>query len=125
MNDTFGDIEKLPKTAVMESRVDMRSLASITRYLIKKGYNPSTKSSLIRVGIESFAVILKSNDLDKGFDSTHEALQFMNNVGYVFGRLGDKGNKELVIQLQAESIGDSFNDSEVQQTAKELLDSAK
>ena len=125
-DQVFKDIDKLPKTAVMEARVDMRSLASVTRYLISRGYNVSTKSSLIRTALEMFTIVLRNNRLEEGFISTADALNYMNSVGLDFGKIGQKGNKSLAIEMQKETLVADFDvpkgkEDIVQKTKDELL----
>ncbi len=89
----------MPKSAVVQSRMDILDLATVTRHLIKNRHEkPSSISELISISIHVLSVLLKAEP----FTSPTEALEFMNKNGY--GKTLKLGSKALAQQIADEEL---------------------
>ena len=100
-------IKKKAKTIVVEGRVDLRSLATIAKFLYAEGAMPETRSGLVSKIIEDYCDLLVSNNLGIAEESTMEAFKTMNDLGFNLGgpsRSGKRNRKAYLTQIQAETI---------------------
>lgn len=89
----------MPKSAVVQSRMDILDLATVTRHLIKnRNEKPSSISELISISIHVLSVLLNAEP----FTSPTEALEFMNENGY--GKTLKLGSKALAKQIADEEL---------------------
>jgi hypothetical protein len=96
--------EAKPRTAVMEARLDIRTVATILRYFNSKGIFPHTRSLLLRLIAEGYADALVRNNLSEYFTSTADALNYLKAQGLPVGEVGKRGTYNLVKQLEQEDI---------------------
>lgn len=95
-------IESKPRTIVIETRLDIRTIASLLRYFNSKALFPNTRASLLRLIAEGYANLLTSNNFMEMITATDEALNYMKTQGLPIGEVGQRGNMSLARQLQAE-----------------------
>ena len=94
-----------PKTAVIGTRVDARSLAVIAKFFHDKLILPSTKSALVSMVIEGYKRIIIDNEWGEDIQYTDEALAVLRKLGFTFG---EKGKRARARQMQYEGEADSI-----------------
>ena len=92
-----------PRTIVINSRCDIRSVATLHRFWQGKGYANLNMSQLIRLSVDHFADVLVANELVEPFNYSAEALAYVEET-----RLKHPGgNHELLVkQIQRETLLD-------------------
>lgn len=95
------------KSAVIECRADVRSLATLLRYYwnsprITAGGVPRTKSGLVSAAVEDLTTILVYNNLVKRETSTEEAIKYLERYGMSNVNPRGRGHKEVLKQLEIE-----------------------
>ena len=92
-----------PRTIVINSRCDIRSVAALHRYWSKKGYANLNMSQLVRLSLDHFSDVLVANSLVTPFEYSSEALAYIEKARLVF----PSANREaLVRQIQRETLVD-------------------
>ena len=90
-------------TIVVESRVDVRTLATITKFLRSKNFYPQTRSDMIRKSLEHYKIsILKSNP-EMLFDTVEDAYKYLLALGLYKGGL-QRGSKQMIELMQKEAM---------------------
>lgn len=92
-----------PRTIVINSRCDIRSVATLHRHWVKKGYGNLNMSQLLRLSIDSFADVLVANGLVEPFEYSAEAAKYIDEVKLSVPPLN---RKSLVRQIQRETLLD-------------------
>ena len=113
-------LNKLPRTAVLNCRCDIKSLATILSFIIAKGHRPQSKSAIIRTGIDMFAIILRLNGKGMSFEKTGEALVYLEKQGLSFLKEGEKNN--LIMEIQKENISTDFDNIPIQHEGQDISD---
>lgn len=75
--NNYGDVNK---TAIIEARVDIRTVALCLKFYRDSNVHIFTKSDLIRAMTESFAQILIDNKLAERIEDFQEAQDIMNTL---------------------------------------------
>lgn len=88
-------------TQAIETRLDIRDIATIHKFYVSGGYYPPSKSALVREAIKDFRRLLLSNDLAEGFASSSEAANYLNDVGF---SLNKRSINILSLQIDRETI---------------------
>lgn len=96
-------LENRPPTAVFSTRADLRTIAALAEYFISKGFQPSSVSELLRLGIEVFVDLLESNKNANRPRLTSEALQYLNRIG-LSKTLSSRNRSTLIKQLELEDL---------------------
>ncbi len=94
------------KTAIVEGRVDARSLASIASALTSHGVQVPSKSALVSMIIESYADMLISSGQADHITSTEHALEILENLNINFREARRRNLKTLSKQIGAERAMD-------------------
>ena len=90
------------KSAVYDTRVDVRTVATLCRYYIDQHDPPASLSGLISDSLEDFVDVLESNKLVKRVEDTLEAKQMLEAT---LGRATHKrGDRALIRQIQVETV---------------------
>lgn len=118
-------MENRPQSAVVETRIDVRCLASIALYFIGRGYFPRSKSELIRMSLENFYDLLVENDKTEDVKSSVKALEELAKIGIVFQTKEGRLPSPLAKQLQREALSEidldvEYMDSRVEEGIKKL-----
>lgn len=93
-----------PKTIVIETRIDVRDLATIAVYYKDKlGKVPSTKSELVRTIVEGFSDAIVRTGAYK-IRSTEEALVILEGFNIFFRGVNMKFGESLLRQMQEEAL---------------------
>lgn len=92
---------KPPSTTVVETRVDVRVLASLCHYFAEKGSTPDTMSGLASLSIDALHQLLLHNGKIKPIESYHDALLILTSRNI---KLGKKGRRSLVKALELEDV---------------------
>jgi hypothetical protein len=94
---------------VIETRVDIRDLATIHKYFIKKGLTITNRSELVRTVIEVYKDLIVSSLSGniKRFESQADAFNHLAQFGITFKR-NSKGHRNIIKMLQEEAV-ESFN----------------
>jgi hypothetical protein len=102
--NSYGDVQK---TAVIESRCDIRDLATILVYLDEKDYVTFTKSDLVRSAIMLTANILVDNKLVQRIEDFDIARDMMMR----FAKTGRdiKGEKHISAFVNKEDFDSALN----------------
>lgn len=92
-------------TVVIETRVDVRDLATIILYQDRKNLGvPRTKSDLVRISVEGFANSLRQSGMSPKVRWTLNALQMLEKFGISFKNTKDTYNREILRQIQREAL---------------------
>lgn len=94
----------LPKTAVLEIRIDLRTVATIATFFESKDNLPSSKGRLLVRAITAFEEILVCNKLVERETSTAKALEILKGFGLIGWNRGGRNLRSLYNQLEVESI---------------------
>lgn len=103
-NDIIEQVESKPKTCVLEARVDIRTLATLLKYFLTKGVRPTNRAQLVRVSLEAYSGLMEKINAVTPFEETEEAMRFLSQQGFHFGKIGNRGNRSLVEQLVKEHV---------------------
>lgn len=88
----------------VQSRVDVRSLASITMAWEDQGYVPRTMSELISVGVEMLLGVMRnSGKVRREVQSVSEAVEYLQRAGISVGK---KGSRKLQHAIMFEGMRD-------------------
>lgn len=99
-------INSKPRTMVVNSRCDIRSVATIHRYLSSVGYGNLNLSQTLRNAVDNYAEVLAANDLVEPFESSFVAAEYLDSVRMT---IPDGNRKSLIEQIQRETlISDGF-----------------
>lgn len=96
------------KTAIVEARLDLRTLAALHRFFTARGRPPTSRSDLLWLSAEFLVELLR---LSKG--PTEEALQYFRAVGWEMTK-GGRTRRALSKALQDEAISMDFADADMQ-----------
>jgi len=88
-------------TQAIETRLDIRNIATLHRFYALNNFHPASKSALIRTAIEDFQRILVSNELAEKFASSEEAIKYLNKTGFSFNK---RSLNVLSLQITKETI---------------------
>ena len=92
-----------PATVVINSRCDIRSLATLHHYYNKKGYGNLNMSQLVRLVLDDFADAVVTNLQAQEFPSSYDAAAYIDKVKMSVPR----GNRRsLIEQIQKETLVD-------------------
>lgn len=70
----------MPKTAVIEGRLDMRDIATCASFFLLRGMPATSRSDLLYKTVATFAEAAKKQGAES-FDTTEEALGYLTNLG--------------------------------------------
>jgi len=104
-------------TQAIETRLDIRDVATIHRFYASSGFYPPSKSALIREAIRDFRRILVSNDFAEKFASSEEAIDYLNKFGFA---LNTRSTNILSLQINRETIVASSHDDDTIVTPDEV-----
>lgn len=104
-------------TQAIETRLDIRDVATLHRFYASSGFYPPSKSALIREAIQDFRRILVSNDFAEKFASTGEAIDYLNKFGFT---LNTRSTNILSLQIDRETIVASGHDDDTIVTPDEV-----
>jgi len=90
--------------AVVQSRVDKRCLATVSKWYVSRGVLPRSASELIRNILEDFVEILVSNGKVELIDNSEDARQILDDLfGNVFNP-GRRGRDNEYVNLSMDDI---------------------
>lgn len=96
-----------PATTGASTRIDLRTLASLTHFWQQKGQPVRNVSELLRVSLETFLQLLALNDEIRPFDSHEEAYEYLRAHGL---REGLRLKKRFLESLSVDALNSlSFN----------------
>lgn len=109
------------------SKIDIRSLATIAKFLFREGRPPKSQSDLANTAIEVFADYLVSNDIAKETPTKEEAIEDLKDLGITWSR-GSRGRKDVLSALDkkgsspkvSQETKESTSMRDLEETAKEL-----
>ena len=101
-SDQIQSILKRPTSAVYSSRMDIRTVASLTKYWISKGHKPTSVSELMRLSLETFSDLLYQNSCTEKF-TAQDAYNFLESIG-LLKTLSSRNRTSLVKQIQSEVL---------------------
>lgn len=95
-----------PKTAVLSTRADIRSIATLAAFYESKGVRVTSRSNLLYIIIEDYSDLLVKKGLSPKIDSTVEAMQILSSLSLQVSSMQTKGanRKELLKQISLEDI---------------------
>lgn len=85
----------------IETRLDVRDIATLYKFYALNDFHPSSKSALLREAFSDLCRILVSNDLAKKFASSTEAIDYLDSVGFNFNK---RSINVLSLQIDQETI---------------------
>ena len=83
----------MEKTAVIEGRLDMRDLAACAEFFINEGTPATSKSDLMYRIVATFAQSAVQHHNARKFESTEEAMNFLEDAGLGSMNRIKKGDK--------------------------------
>ena len=95
-----------PSSVVLETRTDIRKLATIHRYFASRGLTITSRSDLLRTLIDVYHGNLLNTSKANEFESIHEAYNYLMSQGIPFGQLGVKGRGKILKALQNEALSE-------------------
>ena len=99
-------INSKPRTMVVNSRCDIRSIATIHSYLASVGYGNLNLSQTLRNALDNYADVLVANKLVEPFLGTFAAAEYLDSIRMT---IPDGNRKSLIEQIQRETlIADGF-----------------
>ena len=104
-------------TQAIETRLDIRDIATLHRFYASSGFFPPSKSALIREAIQDFRRILVSNAFAEKFASSEEAIDYLNKFGFA---LNTRSTSILSLQMDRETIVASSHDEDAIVTPDEV-----
>ncbi len=95
-----------PKTAVLSTRADLRSIAALAAFYESNGIRPSSRSNLLYMVIEDYADLVIKKGLSPKIDSTTEAMQILSSLSLEVSSMQTTGanRRELLKQISLEDI---------------------
>jgi hypothetical protein len=110
-----------PKTAVLLTRCDLRSIATIAKFYQSRGIELSSKSGLVSRCVEDFCDLLVNNGKVDRFLSTSEARDYLAGIG--LRELNRSGSdKAYLEQIQIENyIAESGSSEALTQEQQEAI----
>lgn len=90
-----------PKTYAASFRCDIRSIATLVDFYRQQGYMSISISETTRLSLEFLVDILERNRVVKRFESSSEALEFLNSLR-LYGREKHRNFKTLADQIKLE-----------------------
>lgn len=107
------------QTDVVESRIDIRNLATMARELINSGIPPATKAEIVRLTFDFAIRVLEKNGKIK-IKSTEDALGYLRKSGYIQGsREARRSTVNLLDQINIEEDTDILR-GEVDDVLKDI-----
>ena len=95
-----------PSSVVLETRTDIRKLATIHRYFASRGLTITSRSDLLRTLIDVYHGNLLNASKSNEFDSIHDAYNYLMSQGLPFGQLGVKRRGKIIQALQNEALAE-------------------
>lgn len=117
MSIKLTEDKKIPRTFVVQGRVDARALATIAKYFANRGIAVKNRGHLLRQSLEVFAAILSSQDSKLAFNDTERALDFLKRL-----HIHSVGNttKQIAQQIRVETI--DFDSPDVHSEQDEIAE---
>ena len=91
------------KTGVYNVRLDLRAIATLHKHYSAQGIEISSISTLTRQAIESLANLLIKQSDAYPFESTTEAISYLESLG-LMKPLRTRGNRALIKTMQEENL---------------------
>lgn len=108
------------KTTVLETRIDIRIIASLAQYYIKKHNIPiSSKSQLIRIALEDYTSFLKERGKLDIVEKTTDAIAILEVLGLGSSSKDSRNRLTLLEQLTKEE--ETEEDSSFNRSVQEAL----
>ena len=106
------DYKKRPKTAVLSTRADIRSIAAIAAFYEAKDNKAHSRSHLLTMLIEDYHDLLIKNNLTTRIESTSEAMVVLTSLGLGMSSMRQSGanRTHLFKQVKQDSIIDGRSD---------------
>ena len=100
------DYKKRPKTAVLSTRADIRSIAAIAAFYEARDNKAHSRSHLLTMLIEDYHDLLIKNGLTTRIESTSEAMIVLSALGLGMSSMKQSGanRQNLLKQVTKESI---------------------
>ena len=110
---------KRPLTCIVDSRVDIRDLATIHGFYVDKNIPILTKSSLIRQIVADFAHLM---DAKHKVTSSAAAGDILTRAGLLTAGRASRSDKNHLAQIQTETVEtiSTSDDDEIDAIAKKL-----
>lgn len=113
-------------TAVIQTRVDIRVLAGLARYAKEKGRSPKdstgfSKAKLVQTSLETLHDALRIEGKLEHFESSSEALGYMEELGYGMENSINRGKLQEAISGETFAVVELLGKTAVPEGAKNLL----
>tara|TARA_R110000824_G_scaffold77767_3_gene196561 strand:+ start:440 stop:838 length:399 start_codon:yes stop_codon:yes gene_type:complete len=118
------EVEQHPNSVVIETRVDIRELASIHKYFTNRGLVITSRSDLLRTIVNVYNGTVCNDNPELNFETVHNAYTYLMSHGLPFGQRGTKGRAKVIRALQAESIQEQAVDEQMSNVDKDKFDEA-
>jgi len=101
MTESF---KKNPKTAVVQTRCDRRTLAMMAKFWASQGTPARSISDLCRISLEAFCHILTTNDQVDQVETQSDANQFLEHYGLSSGINPVKNLRSMLEAMKIDSL---------------------
>ena len=107
---------------IIESRTDIRILASLAKFYTSKGITPRTRSSLVSIALEDFVLLLQKNKHLTITKQPSMAILQLRKLGFHFYKRQGRTEQSIIKDLQIETKGLHDDQTKIAKAAEEHIE---